>query len=94
MYYTYILRSLKNNRYYIGSCLNMDIRLKRHNDGLVTSTKAYKPWILETYEISPTRSEAIKKERLLKSWKSRSKIEEYLAKRNRESSVNCGGPLA
>jgi len=45
-YFTYILKSQKNNDIYIGSCENVLIRLNRHNAGKVKSTKGYKPWDL------------------------------------------------
>lgn len=93
MYHCYVLRSLSKGRYYIGSCEDIDIRLRRHNNGSVKSTKAFAPWELMASE-SFSRSEATTRERQLKSWKSRCKVEEYIAKRNRESSVDCGGPLA
>ncbi|NTW15523.1 MAG: GIY-YIG nuclease family protein [Candidatus Moranbacteria bacterium] len=94
MYHCYVLRSLRNGRYYIGSCEDIDIRLNRHNGSMVKSTKAFTPWELLASESFQTRPEAAARERQLKSWKSRSKVEEYIAKRNRESSVDCGGPLA
>ena len=33
MYYTYIIQSQKNGRFYIGSCHNIDRRIERHNAG-------------------------------------------------------------
>ena len=44
MYYTYILKSLKNNKYYIGSAHNSNKRLVEHNSGKVKSTKLDRPW--------------------------------------------------
>ena len=37
-YYVYILRSLKDKKYYIGSTSNVEARLKFHNAGLQRST--------------------------------------------------------
>ncbi|MDD4271228.1 MAG: GIY-YIG nuclease family protein [Patescibacteria group bacterium] len=66
-YFTYILKSQKNNDIYIGSCENVLIRLNRHNTGKVKSTKGYKPWdLLESKQFN-TRGEAVKQERFLKS---------------------------
>ncbi|KAA3623569.1 MAG: GIY-YIG nuclease family protein, partial [Flavobacterium sp.] len=42
----YILYSEKRSRYYVGQTANIDKRLKRHNLGLVPSTKAGYPWKL------------------------------------------------
>ncbi len=44
MYFTYVLYSPKYDRIYTGHTDNMEKRLERHNLGLVTSTKAYRPW--------------------------------------------------
>ncbi len=39
MYFTYILQSEKDGRYYIGSTNNLENRLKRHNKGYSRYTK-------------------------------------------------------
>jgi len=78
MFYTYILKSEKNNSYYIGSCGNIDIRLNRHNKGLSKSTKRYVPWKLVHTEEFLTLSEARKREYQIKSWKSRKAIEKII----------------
>ena len=67
MYYVYFLTSLTNQDLYIGSTENLEKRVILHNDGRVKSTKAYKPWKLSDYEVYNTRSEAIKRERFLKT---------------------------
>ena len=67
MYYVYFLKSLKNQDLYIGSCQNLDIRIKKHNQGHVRSTKGYCPWKLMGYEEFITRSEAFKREMFLKT---------------------------
>ncbi|NDC42903.1 MAG: hypothetical protein EBZ77_15360, partial [Chitinophagia bacterium] len=46
MHYTYILHSATTNKYYIGCCENMDIRLEQHNSGRNASTKAGVPWVV------------------------------------------------
>lgn len=71
MYYVYFLKSLRNDDLYIGSCADLNKRLKRHNNGLVKSTKAYRPWKLLGCEEYKTRNEAIKRERFLKSGQQR-----------------------
>lgn len=67
MYYVYILKSLVNGYIYIGSCSNFEKRIKRHNGGLVRSTKAYRPWILLESRECLSRSEAMKLEKFLKT---------------------------
>jgi putative endonuclease len=67
MYYTYILKSFKNNFLYVGSCENFEQRIKLHNDGKVKSTKAYRPWGIVETRLFKTRSEAYKEEMFLKT---------------------------
>jgi putative endonuclease len=78
MYYCYILQSILNGRYYVGSTDNTQERLKRHNNGLVKSTKPYLPWKLSYYECFTTRSEATRREYQIKSWKKRIMIEKLI----------------
>ncbi len=80
MFCCYILQSLKNGRYYIGSCADVTKRLYEHNAGLVKSTKNYFPWQLVSIEKFMTRSEAMKQERRIKNWKKRIAIEKYISK--------------
>lgn len=67
MYYVYFLKSLKNKDLYIGSTENLAKRINLHNVGKVKSTKSYRPWGLLGYEEYNTRSEAVKRERFLKT---------------------------
>jgi len=41
--FVYILQSLKNNRYYIGSTTNVIRRFKQHQTGNIKSTKNLRP---------------------------------------------------
>ncbi len=70
-YYVYFLKSLKNNDLYIGSTEDLERRLYFHNSGKTRSTKFYRPWQLLGSEIFVTRSEAVKRERFLKSHQQR-----------------------
>jgi len=67
MYYSYILKSLKDGTHYYGSTAKLDSRLKNHNSGKVKYTKAHRPWVLHYYEEFETRSEAVKREKFFKS---------------------------
>ena len=67
MYFTYILKSLKDGKYYYGSTSNLENRLKFHNKGRVKATKARIPLILHYSERYKTRSEAVKRELFFKS---------------------------
>lgn len=66
-YYTYVLRSLKDNKYYIGSTSNLITRLKLHNQGNVNSTKGRKPLELIYYEACLSKDKAEKRERYFKT---------------------------
>ena len=80
MYYTYILYSHSCDRYYVGHCADMDARLRRHNAGMVMSTRPYLPWELKHMEVFSSRAEASARERRIKSMKSRLYIEQLIKK--------------
>ena len=75
MWYTYILQSKKNGRYYIGSTDNYHRRFEEHNTGKVKSTRYIRPLILVYKETYKTRKEASKREAYLKKMKSKKYIE-------------------
>jgi putative endonuclease len=54
-------------RYYVGPAEDVDKRLQQHNAGKSTSTRAGGPWKLVHTESFPTRSEAVLRERKIKS---------------------------
>jgi putative endonuclease len=66
MYYIYIIESLKNGRYYVGSTVNLRDRMKRHNSGQMKSTKPHMPHKIVYTEPFPTLSEARKREAEIK----------------------------
>lgn len=70
MYTTYILKSIKDNKYYIGCTRDIRARLHRHNMGWVRSTKYRIPLELVYGEEYSTFNEARKRELYLKSLKS------------------------
>lgn len=80
MYYLYILKSQKNGAYYIGSCKDLEQRLKLHNTGLVKSTKRYIPWQIVYFERYIALKDAKQREQQIKSWKKRSAIERLISK--------------
>ena len=67
MYYVYVLRSLIEERHYVGMSNNLIRRLSEHNEGRNLSTKAYLPWEIVLKEQFETREEARKREKYLKS---------------------------
>jgi putative endonuclease len=76
--FVYILKSLKDESYYVGSTNDMDDRLIRHNEGRVKYTKPKRPWKLVYYEEHPNRSSAAKRETEIKAHKRRGFIEDLI----------------
>ena len=67
MWYVYILRSLKDNKLYIGSTDDVQRRLEEHNKGRVVSTRSRIPFILLSYIAVEKRDTAINLEKYLKT---------------------------
>jgi putative endonuclease len=67
MLYSYILKSLKDGRYYYGSTEDVNKRLLKHNSGQVRSTKGRRPFIIHFVEEHETRSLAFEREMFYKS---------------------------
>lgn len=67
LFFTYILKSLGYNKFYIGQTDNLSRRLKEHNSGNSIYTKRYKSWKVVYYEVFKTKEEAVERERYLKS---------------------------
>jgi putative endonuclease len=71
-YHIYALRSLKNNKRYIGYTeKDPAIRLVEHNSGTNKWTRQNKPFILVYKEKFNNKTEAIRRERFLKSGQGR-----------------------
>ncbi|MBI4281785.1 GIY-YIG nuclease family protein [Candidatus Uhrbacteria bacterium] len=67
MYYVYALQStVQLDWLYIGYSDDVRVRLQRHNDGLVKSTKAYRPFRLVYYEAYANELDARRRELELK----------------------------
>jgi len=67
MYFVYLLKSLADGKYYIGQTNNTENRLKRHNDGFVSSTKNRRPLVLLGTESFDLRKQATFREYELKN---------------------------
>ena len=70
-YQTYVLKSLTDKIRYAGSGKAADERLRRHNKGDYRFTKGHRPWQLIHVENFESRSEAMKREKFLKSGQGR-----------------------
>ena len=69
MYKVYILYSEKNKKYYIGHTNDIDDRMRRHNRGLVKSTKSGCPWKIIYTEDFDSKNDAYRREFQIKSYK-------------------------
>jgi putative endonuclease len=67
MFYTYILKSKKDGKFYTGSTKDLRKRLKQHNDGLSTYTKGRGPFEIIYYEACLLEDKAKSRELFLKS---------------------------
>lgn len=77
--YVYILQSLKNNRYYVGSTQNIEIRFAQHDNGRVKSTKYLRPLKIVYCEEFDEIAFARKLEYLIKKTKSKRVIEKIIS---------------
>ena len=67
MHYTYILKSIKDNKLYVGHTNDLKQRLKEHNQGLVKATRNRRPFKLLYYEACNNLIDAVKREKSLKT---------------------------
>ncbi|MFA6585821.1 MAG: GIY-YIG nuclease family protein [Candidatus Paceibacterota bacterium] len=67
MFYTYVLKSLKDNNLYIGYSEDLKKRLFQHNKGLVGVTKPRRPFKLVYYEVCLDKGKALQREKALKT---------------------------
>jgi len=83
-FYVYVLFNSPKNFIYIGYSENLKQRVQGHNEGKVKSTKFYIPLKLIFYEAYPTKSDAKRREKYLKTNKGRTTLvimlKDYLAK--------------
>jgi len=67
MYYTYVLKSRKDEGLYIGCTNDLKDRMRRHQMGLVTSTKSRIPFDLIYYEACLSEKKAFEREKYFKT---------------------------
>jgi putative endonuclease len=71
MYYVYVIKSISHNTRYVGSAKDISKRINEHNAGRCRYTSGRMPWQLLYQEEYSTRSDAMKREKFLKSGKGR-----------------------
>lgn len=62
-FFTYVLRSVVDNKLYTGFTPDLKERIKAHNKGLVIATKHRKPLQLIYFEACLSKEKAIKREK-------------------------------
>ena len=76
----YILFSLKLNKYYVGSSsADLSVRIRKHNSNHKGFTGGIGDWELKYTETFMTKTEALKREKEIKKWKSRKLIEKLIS---------------
>lgn len=79
-FYFYIIFSPSFNKYYIGHTSNLSERLKKHNSNHKGFTGNVNDWKIVYFEEFKSKNEAYLRERNVKSWKNRKKIEDLISK--------------
>ena len=79
-YHVYRLHSKLLDRYYIGSTQDITKRLEKHLSNHKGYTSRAKDWLVVYSESYLTKSEALLRERKIKSWKSKKMIEKLIDK--------------
>jgi len=81
MYYVYVLKSLKNGKRYIGfTSKQLIARLKEHNTGSNKWTRENGPFINIYSEEYKIKTEAMKREKFLKSGQGRKFLDSIIDK--------------
>ena len=79
MWYVYVIKSLKNERLYVGSTNDIKRRLKEHNDGIGGKyTKDNRPFKLVFYEAFLNKKDAMKDELFFKTGYGREVLKDKL----------------
>ena len=68
MYYTYILQSKKDKKFYTGYTKNLKLRFEQHQKGQIKSTKNRMPLKLVYYEVCLNQQDATHREKYLKTY--------------------------
>jgi putative endonuclease len=78
----YIIYSSTKDKFYIGFTSDLEERIIRHNQKSKGFTGNTNDWKIVYTENYTTKSEALLREKQIKSWKSKVKIQELIANKN------------
>ena len=68
MFYTYVLLSEKDGKFYIGFSKDVKLRFEQHQKGLVESTRNRRPLNLIYYETCISQDDALRREKYFKTY--------------------------
>jgi len=71
VYYTYVLQSEADEKFYVGFTEDLKLRFEKHSKGQVESTRNRRPLKLIYYEACLSQDDATKREKYLKSYHGR-----------------------
>jgi putative endonuclease len=77
MYFVYVIYSEKLDKYYIGFTADIQDRLANHNRKSNGFSNRGRPWVLVYSEPFNSKKEAMQREKQLKNWKNRQRLESY-----------------
>ena len=81
--YTYVIYSKAYNKIYIGYSSDLSKRIESHNSQNNRGwTRSFQPWEIVHFEEFNTKSEAMSREKELKSYKGREFIRNHILKLN------------
>jgi len=82
MYYTYVLQSERDGKFYPGFTQDLKLRFEQNNKGLVESTKDRRSLQLIYYQACIDKDDARKREKYLKTYRGKmflkSRLKSYL----------------
>ena len=80
MYYVYILKSLKDNGFYIGCTKNIEKRILEHNKGKTISLRNRRPLVVVYHEKHDNVNNAYAREKEIKSYKGGNEFKKLIEK--------------
>ncbi|MEX1281558.1 MAG: GIY-YIG nuclease family protein [Desulfobacterales bacterium] len=68
LFYTYVLQSLNDMKFYVGYTKDLKLRFEKHTKGLVESTMDRRPLKLVYYKACLSQADALKREKYFKTY--------------------------
>jgi len=89
-YYTYVLKSNKDNKLYYGRTKNLKLRIEQHNKGMVKSTKYRRPLELIYFEGCVNKDDSQNREKYFKTYYGRMFVKKRLTNYFKNNSYSTG----